>query len=437
MKIKIGAIGAADSLNKIMEVAKRDPRIEVIGFEYTNYEELSTILEPNRYKVDQWIFSGQTPYYYAIEHGLITPEEASFPALHGISFLGTYAHVIENQDRIIRNISLDTVDEKTVQLVLDEFSIHDISIKFYPYNDYRPHEEIVNFHVSHYEKGETEVALTWLYWVYLELKDRGIPCYRLVPSQLAIQTVLDLLASRANTHVYEKSKVVILGFDIWEHGEEYSVYENHKQRLELELELLELAEKFNGTLREEDNGRFYIYTTHGDFELLLDNHSLIQTIRGIELSSELRINVGIGSGYTVIDAKKHSNFACEKVKLLRGSQILYVNEEKQLMDYSADQNPSVEYGNIPEFWRNVLEDHDYSPFIPEKIFNYVQLKRIEQFGSELITNLLKNTDRNTRRILTDLEKMGLVEVVGEESSGKRGRPKKIYQIVSKQPLTDE
>jgi hypothetical protein len=433
MKIRIGAIGAADSLQKIMEVSKRDPLIEVIGFEYTNYEELSTILGQNRYKVDQWIFSGQTPYYYAIEHELITPEEASFPPLHGISFLGTYVHVIQDQGRFVKKVSLDTVDEKTVQLVLDEFSIDDISIKLYPYNNYRPHQEIVDFHVSHYENGETEVAFTWLYWVYLELKKRGIPCYRLVPSQLAIQTVLNFLVSRANTQVYEKSKVVILGFDVWEQDGKYSIYENRKLRLEFELELLELAEKLNATLREE-NGRLYIYTTQGDFELSMDDGSFIETIRRIEVASEFRINVGIGSGYTVIEAKKHAIKACEKGMSHRGLKILYVNEEKELIDYSTDQELPMDNRNLPEYWIEVLAENDYAPYIPSKIFNFVQLKRIEQFSSELITNLLKNTDRNTRRILTDLEKLGLVEVVGEESSGKRGRPKKIYRIVMKKPV---
>lgn len=432
MKLKIGAIGAADSLQKIMEVAKRDSRIDLLGFEYTNYEELLTILEQNRYKANQWIFSGPTPFYYAVEHGLMTPEEGSYPPLHGISFLGTYAHVIQDQGRIIKKMSLDTVDEKTVQVVLDEFDLKDISIKLYPYHDFKPHEEIVNFHVSHYEKGESEVALTWLYWVYLELKKRGIPCYRLIPSQLAIQTVMNFLVSRANTQVYEKSKVVIIGFDIWEKDSELFLYEIRRQKLELELELLELAEKLNGILKEE-NGRFYIYTTYGDFELLWADQSFIQTIRGMEVASELRMIVGIGSGYTVIDAKNHANIACEKGKPRENSQIHYFNEEKKWIEYSPTEEHPIEYKSLPDFWEKTLEENGYALLIPARIFNFVHLKRIEQFSSELITNLLKNTDRNTRRILTDLEKMGLVKVIGEESSGKRGRPKKIYQIVMDKP----
>jgi DNA-binding PadR family transcriptional regulator len=41
---------------------------------------------------------------------------------------------------------------------------------------------------------------------------------------------------------------------------------------------------------------------------------------------------------------------------------------------------------------------------------------------------LKGTERNARRILSEMERLGLVKVSGEEQSGNRGRPKKIYEL---------
>ena len=57
LKIRIGAIGAVDSLEKIKEVAAKDNRIQFIGFSYDNYDELKNILRQYKNKVDQWIFS--------------------------------------------------------------------------------------------------------------------------------------------------------------------------------------------------------------------------------------------------------------------------------------------------------------------------------------------------------------------------------------------
>lgn len=427
LKIKIGAIGAVDSLRKLVEVASKDSRIQLIAFSYDNYDELKNILRENKTKVDQWIFSGQYPYDFAIRHQLINENDGSYPPLHGISFLGTFLRIIKDRGHFVSKISLDTIDKKIVQQLLSEFSLEDCLISLSPYQYNKSYEEIVAFHIEQHRLGNSEVAITGFLSVYLELTKLNIPCYRLVPSDLAIQKELDLLVTRAYSQIYENSKVTIISIDVVEKNDQYSIYEKQKQSLELERELLELTEKLNGSLREEENGRIYIYTTHGDFELSLIDESILQTIRGIQLTTNVDMNIGIGSGYTVYEAKTNSNLACEEGKQRVGSNIIYIDENKKIVDILSRD---VNFDTFPTFWRETLTKHNYTATIPLKIYRYVKLKQINQFGSDIITNLLKNTDRNTRRILSDLEKMGLLELVSEESVGKRGRPKKVYKIVT-------
>ncbi|MFY3792317.1 hypothetical protein ACOQFO_11645 [Ureibacillus sp. MALMAid1270] len=426
MKVKIGAIGAADSLEKIKEVAAKDNRIELIGFCYDNYGELKNILIEHKTKVDQWIFSGQYPYDYAIRHQLIDENDGSFPPLHGISFLGTFLRIVKERGQFVSKISLDTIDKKIVQQLLSEFSIDDCLISLSPYEYTKSSDEIVDFHIEQHRLGNAEVAITGYLSVYLELTKRNIPCYRLVSSELAIQKELDLLVTRAHSQLNQNSKVTIIGIDVVEKNEQYSIYEKHKQSLELERELLELTEKLNGSLRKE-SGRIYIYTTHGDFELSLADESILQTIRGIQLSTNAEMNIGVGTGYTVYEAKMNSNIACDEGKQRAGSKMIYIDENKNLLDILSREKS---FDTLPRFWQETLKKHKYSTTTPLKIYRYVKLKQIEQFGSDQITNLLKNTDRNTRRILNDLEKMGLLESVYEEPIGKRGRPRKIYRIVT-------
>lgn len=45
-----------------------------------------------------------------------------------------------------------------------------------------------------------------------------------------------------------------------------------------------------------------------------------------------------------------------------------------------------------------------------------------------ISEWLKMTARNARRILTNLEEQGLAKIIGEEVPLTRGRPRKIYRI---------
>jgi hypothetical protein len=433
MKVKIGAIGPSDSLKQIREVAKKDSRIELIEFEYTHPDQLHRILDEHRYDVTQWIFSGQNPYYYSLHHGLITEEEASFPPLHGISLLGTCMRVVHDRGEVVKRMSLDTVDRETVGLVMNEFSLQDLSIELYPYHHYKPYDELIDFHVKEFEKGNTEVALTCLLNVYNALVELGIPCYRLVPSQLAIQTVFNILISRANSQIYEKLKVAILGFELI--GNEagngsLQKYEDRKRSLRLGLHLVHVAELLNGTLIDRQDGRFQIYTTYGDIELLQTTQSLVDVVKEVELQMSNKLMVGIGSGYTVYEAERHVDFAFSQEPAGNETSIMFVDEDKKVIDYSKENTSYYTVENIPEYWKQTLQENSYTSLIPAKIYHFLKLKRISQFSSELITSLLKNTDRNTRRILSDLEQMGLLEVVGEESSGRPGRPKKTYAIVS-------
>jgi len=431
LKIKIGAIGAVDSLEKLKEVASKDDRIQLIGFSYDNYDELETILRANKSKVDQWIFSGQYPYDYAVRNQLIDENDGSFPPLHGISFLGTFLRINKERGHFASKISLDTINQNIVQQLLSEFSLEDCFISFFPYDYHKSSEEIVDFHVEQHRLGHAEVSITGFLSVYLELTNRNIPCYRLVPSELAIQKELDLLITRAYSQMYENSKVTIISIDVVEQNEQYTIYEKQKQNLELERQLIELTEKLNGSLRKE-NGHIYIYTTHGDFELSLTDESIPETIREIQLSTNVEMHIGVGSGYTVYEAKMNSTMACEEGKKREGFNFIYLDENKNLLDIlSREVNPDT----LPALWQETLEKHNYNATIPLKIYRYVKLKQINQFGSEQITNLLKNTDRNTRRILSDLEKMGLLELVEEEPLGKRGRPKKIYRILSEMNMS--
>ena len=432
MKVRIGAIGPSDSLKQIREVANKDSRIDLVEFEYSHPDQLQSILSNHRYEVTQWMFSGQNPYYYALDHGWITAEEASFPPLHGISLLGTCMRMAHDKGSVVKRMSIDTVDEKTVRLVMNEFSLQDISFELFPYDHYKPYDELINFHVQHYENGNTEVALTCLLNVYNELVKLGIPCYRLVPSQLAIQTVFNLLVSRANTQIYEKLKVAIIGVelrDVQNGNVSLHLYEDRKKLLNLEMQLINVAEMLNGTLIDQQNGRFHIYTTYGDIELLNATRSFEDVVKELELQTSMSLMVGIGSGYTVYEAKKHVDIAFSHEPAENETSILFVDEDKKVIDFSVAQTSYYTVENLPKKWKDTLQQHEYTSNIPAKIYHFLKLKRINQFSSELITSLLKNTDRNTRRILSELEQMGLLEVVGEESSGRPGRPKKIYAII--------
>lgn len=435
MKVRIGAVGPPDSLQIIREVAQLDSRIELVEFEYFGSEQLPQILTKHRYEVTQWIFSGQTPYHYCLEKGLITEKEASYPPLHGMALLGTCLQVMQENGRFVSRMSLDTVDEGIVKSLFSEYHLEKINFELLSYQGYKDYDEIISFHLQNYQAGKSEVALTCLLKVYLALKKLGIPCYRIVPSKLAIKTVLDLLVSRAQSHVYEKQKVVIIGFQMVEDGHacKKAVYDYaEKQReLELELELLQISKKLNGSLINRGSGVHFIYATQGDYELMVAELPFSQLANEITMRNALDFHIGIGSGYTIHDAEQHVQRAFEYADEAANEKIIYVDEEGIHTGAFDEDNLKVEPNlRLPVYWETVLKTHGYRENIPMKVYQYVKLKNIPSFSSEMMSSLLKNTDRNSRRILSELEQMGLIRSLKEDlNHGKRGRPKKMYELI--------
>jgi hypothetical protein len=71
MRIRLGVVGPSDSVELVKNAAKGFSKIDIIPFAYKQIEETSDIILQNKPYVDQWLFSGQAPYHYALSNRLI------------------------------------------------------------------------------------------------------------------------------------------------------------------------------------------------------------------------------------------------------------------------------------------------------------------------------------------------------------------------------
>ncbi|SIT72752.1 hypothetical protein [Edaphobacillus lindanitolerans] len=435
MKVRIGAIGAPDSLRKIEAVADEDPRIELVVFEYEELPELDEILNVHRHSVSQWIFSGSSPYLYCVENGLITSREAMYPPVHGMALLGTCLRVMQELGSDVKRMSLDKVDEELVQEMFSEYALDRLQFELCPVSGYDCNDELIAFHSECFESGKTEVALTCHLGVYEELQNRGIPSFRIIPPKLAIRTVFNLLVSRARNHLYGKMKMAILGLAV-QTGDGRTCriahsFADQERLLELKTELLEIAKQVNGSLVERGASGFFIYTTQGDYELMESSdppfYRYLDEIMS-RLSFEYQLVIGVG--YTVYDAEQNVQLAFDHASGAAGTRIIAVDEEKNLFDLTPERLTDFPDGHLPESWKETLSRHQYKPNIPAKLYHYMQIKGLNELTSETLALILKNTERNSRRILNELEQLKLIEVIREESLGRPGRPRKVYRLVT-------
>ncbi|KMJ58345.1 hypothetical protein AB685_10615 [Bacillus sp. LL01] len=433
MKVKIGIIGPTDSIERIKYVGKEFESVDLLSFSYTSLEEIDQIIYMNKGAVDQWMFSGQVPFSYARSKELINKSEGSYAELYGSSFLGTLLEAQMKEKKIFENISIDTIKQSRIDMNRDFFSLQAINFHSYAYDGFVPTGDLVKYHQELYEEGKIEVAFTCIQSVSVKLKEMGIPCYRIIPSDLAILSTLEVLIERAHSLRYRKSQIAILGVEVIHTATSLEeMHYSHKMKIkELELRrlMLRFAEEVNGSFVQFGDGLFLLFTTRGELELHIEGDSLLQLIEDINMQSNLKVRLGLGFGETVLAAEENVRQAFHHAREKKTSSLVCVNEDRDVTEFfNTKDKLSFQSRSLGQEWEAKLKDVNISPTIVSKIKSLAQYYQKDVITSQDLASWLKSTERNARRILTELERSGLVRVSGEEQSGHRGRPRKIYTL---------
>jgi hypothetical protein len=432
MRIRLGVVGPQDSINLVKDAARGFNKIEIIPFTYQKVEETKEIILQNKPYVDQWFFSGQAPYYFALNNGLIREDEGSYVPLNGNSLYKTLLEAQINEQKLLKKISLDTIQEKEVEAIQN--SIHSLKVSTFPYTGYLPAEDIVHFHVELYNKGEIDVAVTCIQAVFTRLRELGIPCYRVTPDVPSIQLMLQFLKERGESAWYKKAQTAILGIEVFHPSElpqePFNSYKMKHRELELKRLLLNYAEVIRGSFVQIGDGHFFIYSTRGEVELHLHDNSLMKLMEDAKLHSKLQVRIGLGYGLTALEAEQNVRIAFQYARKHDTPVIILINEDKQVIEQFGPLETISYNGRIwGEKWENQLKDANISPAVVSKIQSLAHHYKKTQITSHELSVWLKGTERNARRILTEMERLELVKVSGEEQSGNRGRPKKIYELL--------
>lgn len=435
MKIRLGVVGPEDSVQRILKIGEQFKDLDMIPFPYKRTEETEGIVKENKHRVDQWFFSGQAPYYYILSRGIIDESVASYPPLYGSSLLGTLLEVLVHKENGLPTISLDTIQDSEIDALQKAHSLESLSIATYSYSGYEPAEDMIRFHTDLYNQGKSDVALTCIQEVYQKLKQLGVPCYRVVPSQLAIQPVLRYLRERGQSTWYRKSQIAILGIEVIHSSssleEQHYSYKMKRKELELKQVLLDYTEQIRGSLVQIGDGLFFTYTTRGELDFHCEDKSIFSLLEEVYIQSKLRVRIGLGYGLTAYDAEQNVRLALQYAREHQSSVIVSVNEEKEVSEHLHGEGDAISYSQRKwgKEWEEQFKDAKISPAMVSKIESLSRHYKKNVVTAQEISHWLKGTERNARRILSEMECLGLAKVTGEEQPGQRGRPRKIYEFL--------
>ncbi|MED4207524.1 hypothetical protein [Neobacillus mesonae] len=430
MKTRVGIVGPKDTVQLMSEVAvDYKEQLELIPFVYQHAEETTNIVETNQALVDLWIFSGLTPYSLAKKS---TSKQPFFYLKLNESSLMKALIKISYQDKLdIDKVSIDLLEEHDIFETYGDLKISSENIHWYKYLGFTPIQEIRDFHLNLYQKGKVSVCITCLSDVYEQLRTKGVPVYRITPVRANIRLTINAALQYWQTaHLkYSQIAVMLIKIENTESIESPHVlsYDLHRLNLELQSAILSFSETISGSFISLGIGTYMIFSTRGSLQE--DGEKSIRLLDQLSLITDLPSNIGIGYGDTSLAAEENARLALHHAQN-HAAYCAFSIDNNGIVKGPLTENESISFGfrNENKEMGEKLKESGVSITTFNKIMAVQKNLGKNTVTASEISEWLKMTQRNARRILTDLTRVGIAEEVGEEAPTTRGRPRKIYQV---------
>lgn len=431
MKTRLGIVGPKDSVDLICGIAEEfNDRIISIPFTYANVEETAEIIRDRENLVDVWLFSGQAPYAIANEAPLRL--KGFFPQLNGSSLTKVLLDISYKDHKKLDHLSFDTIPANEIYETFSELHLPVDGLQLFPYAGYKPTDELTSFHYNLYKNDRVKACVTCIHSVYEELKSLRVPVYRITPTKMIIRQMIIQACQQNETVHFKKSQIAVLIIQINEMnkliGENTISYKGHRSNLKLQEFVIDFTEAMSGSFVLLGNGKFMIFSTRGSFEKYNKYHTT-SFLDKITVMTESTANIGIGYGTTSLGAEQNAYLALNHARNQGGNSTILVDEDRSI------EGPLQKSNSITYSYRT--DNKEINNYLTKAGVNISTFNKIQYVQNNLghnsisaanIAEWLNMTQRNARRILTNLEKQSLAEVVGEETPTTRGRPRKIYRV---------
>lgn len=430
---KIGVVGPKQTVERILSIAKDfDQEMNFIPYPYTETKETERIVMENDQYVDHWLFSGPIPYLIAknalgsdkrMEH--ISPTESSI-------YQG-FLEMVYSQRKLLDRVSIDMlISTEYIDNSMQNISISVQELYTKTFEATIDPKELLDFHLGLWNEKKTDAAMTCYPTVYAALKEAGIPAYWISPSKMEIYQTVRIFVEKVRTSYFKGTQIGIEMIEVehFDRIKESAKTPYHLQYLELRLKeaLIKLCEQLDGSLLEQGNGRYIIFSSRGTIEREIS--ILQETVEFLAKKADTTVAVGIGFGETAFAAEMNAHRALRqsKEKALRGIVMVrddgtiveWVGQEEELIySYRADDNETLEK----------LKKGNISVKTYKKLDALLQKMGWIDFTTKDISKYLQMSERNAQRIVADLCAVELAECSGEESPSTRGRPSKLYRLL--------
>ncbi|MCC2446668.1 hypothetical protein LKL89_22930 [Bacillus cereus] len=430
---KIGLVGLKTSIDQILGMAEEYKyEFEFISYIYEQIEEIEGIVVEHAHHVHAWLFSGPLPYEIAKKNIETDKIMVYVPATES----GLYKSLLEmvyEQGRIIEKLSIDTMSLNNIsEEALSQLHIKKPKIYTKVFDLDVDMDDLLSFHMDLWKKGKTEGALTCFPSVCNSLREHGIPSYRMTMSNMEIRQTLRILFEKVKASYFKDAQigVEIIEVEYFNKVAEEMKTPYHMQYLEIRLKeiLIQLGETINGSFSDKGNGRYMIFSSRGSIEREIQ--MLQDTIQKLAFEADTTVAVGIGFGETAYSAEINAFRAIQHSRGMKKRGIVIVQDDGKIVESPGDKKELCFTSRThSEVLLEKLKKGNISVKTYKKIAALIDKMKWNCFTTKELAAHLEMTERNVRRIVTEMCEVDLAQCIGQETYATRGRPSKIYRLL--------
>ncbi|MCL6517293.1 HTH domain-containing protein [Alicyclobacillus sp.] len=452
MQLRLGVLGADDSLAEIVTVASGYPEIRITPVVYWEEAEIPELLRPVADTVDLWLFSGQVPYNIAKAWGGIRVPMLYTPHT-GAGLWRVLLHLSHEHGWRVTELSFDTFHPEELRALAEEAGIA-VPRHLYHYEAGIDVERLAAFHERLWQEGRTRAAVTCVRSCQLRLMARGVPAHHVTPARDDIARVLDVAVRMHEAARFRDAQIAIQFVEYTPvrangaHGADEDIGRREGGGREdragmapagLREGVLRYAARLAGTAHPSGD-LWMILTTRGILSAQTADFRTQPDVAARLQPPGWTVTSGIGVGRTVAEAEAHARAALQHARQAGLGAWMCVLDDKSVrgpleaapaaggrgMDGGAARG--LVYSYADEELRAVGAGSPLSVATLSKIREALRRLGTEEVTAHELAERLSIHPRSARRLLAALERQGIARVVGEEAPYARGRPRKVYRI---------
>ena len=436
--MRIGIIGPSSSVQSVLtEATASSLPVVCVPLVYNSYEESVALVEKNRDKVDAFLFSGASPYHYALGH--IQPKELwDFMPRSVNSLLCAMLKAVYTEGCNIKRISMDSYDEELLRLAYAEIglSAQDVTILSQQFRPTAPAyiDRLIAFHCDNLRNNRAEFCLTGIQQVYTAVRAANLPATKVfATSEMIVQQLQKMYLQHA-LKSNDKNNLAVISVQV-SFAKEQSLYgrsdlQFHTDRTKTLNEVYAFAQSIGAAVEVEGNERCRLYITEYRLESVSKLFSEMPLLRELQrLDEVMLVAIGIGLGRLPAEAKYHADLARDRALKARRSCFFIIYADNRIVGPIVDASRRKQSVVVDRTLHNISAKTGIGLDRLHHLERILRRNGLETATPNELASLCGLSLCTMNRLLVKLEKSGFIRVVGKKASLPLGRPSRLVQFL--------